>query len=128
MREASIPQIAVITADTSEEFQNLFNSKMQELKHFKPTFAFPSDEKFCAYITYIETEDIPESLSDVFAISGYYYKCKQCPHMVRPKDRRRKYCPCPISPHGQTHMNSPACEIFYEQLRNNAIEPLMEVC
>lgn len=122
MKIISYPQIAVVEAETAVDFQNKFNSIIQELAEREPAYRFIESKPFCAIITYTEKKKIIENVMDEYNESGIKYKCKHCPYLEDPQDRRIKYCVC--SYEGSTHKDKDACLTFYQHLKDGIIQPV----
>lgn len=123
MKTLSFTQIAVINSKTAEEFQEQFNSKMQELSDNNPSYEFNHDMGFCAYITYTKEKEVYDSISDKFREKGLKYKCYQCPHSVLVSDKRVKKLICEKSPAGFARKYDSVCDIFYNELDAGLISP-----
>lgn len=118
-------QIAVVHSDNAADFQNQFNSKIRELADYEPKPIFVEREGLCAIITYTMKERVIENVSDEYHEAGIHYKCKHCPYIERPDDRRIKHCSCGL--YGtRVHTDQEACDLFYSQLKEGLIEPLTE--
>ena len=125
MRNTSITKVAVIRSSDTKEFEDLFNSKMEELALNRPdTKIVDTGKIISAIITYEETHHIVDSVADEFHFEGIRYLCKHCPFLDDPHDRRIKRCTCKYAELGMTHKDHEACEYFYRQLKAGNITPL----
>lgn len=122
MRVNVFPQIAVVESESAVDFQNKFNSTIRQLAEKNPEYRIIEKDSFCAIITYTEKERVIENVKDEYNEAGIHYRCKHCPYLEDPKDKRIKYCECGIK--GATHKDHEACVIFYEQLKEGIIQPL----
>lgn len=122
MKLISYPQIAVVESDSAIDFQNKFNSTIKDLAEQNPDFKFIEGAKFCAIITYTTKEKIIENAMDEYWAAGIRYKCKHCPYLEDPQDKRIKYCTCGIK--GSTHKDANACVTFYEELKEGILQPI----
>lgn len=125
MRVDVFPQIAVVQADSPEEFERLFNEKARALAdRIKDTKVEISGGIFSAVFHYQEKTETFDSIADEFHAEGIRYLCKHCPHLDDPEDKRVKHCKCKYAEFGRTHKEHEACEMFYRQLKQGSIAPI----
>lgn len=126
MKISKLPKIAVIEATSADDFQDRFNSKVEELICFDDlNYQLQlQDSLYRAVITYTETTKDADTVKDEFHFEGIRFLCKHCPYLEDPKDRRVKYCKCKYAELGMTHKEREACEMFYRKLKAGTIEPL----
>ena len=113
MREERIEQFAIVEADTAEELTERLNAKLKELRYMRDVKT-RFDGKI-AYISYIESTNVPEDMDDEFRMNGCKCYCKDCPFLEVGTDARRKWFPCQYANGGETKSDSPACEVFYRE-------------
>ena len=101
-------QLVVIQADTPEEFQEAFNSKLREIEECDPKYEFHHGAGYCAYIIYSDKQEFlgivkPENrcLCD---------SCMKCLEPPRPRVKWRK-CALFGGVHGKQH-----CEHYLEAM------------
>ena len=121
MRHEIFRKIAVVSGDTPQEFEEAYNSKVEELGDSI------TDEKtdvrtLRAIIHYKEVRYYEETVRDEFHNEGLVYLCKQCPH-IQQKDKRIKYVDCKYAEFGHTHLDHECCELFYKELKQGKIAP-----
>ena len=125
MRRDKVTKVAVVRSHDPVEFTNLFNAKMDELAECNPTHQIMDNgDIISAIITFEETYNIVDSVSDEYHFEGIRYLCKHCPYLEDPHDRRVKYCTCKYAELGMTHKDHEACEYFYRQLKAGNVTPL----
>lgn len=123
MEKIKIPKYRIIHEETAEAFEKKLNDAVEELAEFEPAVEFNHRQGFCAYLIYQPKEKIIiETVADEFHLEGISFHCRNCPHLDAPQDRRVKWCKCKYSSTGRTHKDKEACELFYKQLKQNAIE------
>ena len=70
-------RLKVVYSDNPKEFESEFNAAMDALSGCEPTYKIDENKPaFCAYITYTETERIPDRVADEYHARGVYYQCK----------------------------------------------------
>ena len=122
MREKEIRQVKTIQAASPIEFDDLYNDAAKKLG---TSIVDVKDlDAVTARFYYTVTERERETTADDFEIHGICAKCGDCPHLKVSNDARRKYFPCPYSTYGETHIDCPACEVFYKE----AIMKMREAC
>lgn len=124
MRKDQVEQIAVIFAETAEQFQKAFNSTMADLADKNPKYEFNHAQGFCAYITYKETTCVHTEAADEFHAQGISYKCKNCPLHETETDGRKKHIACKFAELGRTHLNKEACDVFWRRLKMGDLQPV----
>ena len=130
MKTTNVQQIKVIYATTAAEFQEAFNKAQQELAGKNPSVQFNMAEGHCAYITYTESKDIPETLEDEFELAGASYHCRNCPKFEWPRvasgevSKVKKRGSCPVATYGIAYRNGRACDFFYRSLVQGEIDPI----
>ena len=124
MQKNQVTQIAVVYAETAEDFQKEFNSTIAALAEKNPKYEFNHQKGFCAYITYTETTCVHTSAADEFHAEGISYKCKNCPLHEIETDGRKKSVACKFDEMGRTHLNREACEVFWRRLKMGELVPV----
>lgn len=126
MKISKLPKIAVIEATSADDFQDRFNSKVEELICFDDlNYQLQlQDSLYRAVITYTETTRDADTVKDEFHFEGIRFLCKHCPYLEDPKDKRVKHCKCKYAELGMTHKDHEACEMFYRKVKAGSIEPL----
>ena len=81
-----------IQTECIDDFNNQLKAFCQS--HCVVKITYHPSIPFLAYIDYVETENIPESLHDRFAMKNEFPKCGDCPLLERPTDARRKKLHC----------------------------------
>lgn len=120
-------RLKVVYSDNPKEFESEFNAAMDALSGCEPTFKIDENKTaFCAYITYTETERIPDRVADEYHAMGVYYLCKNCPLHELTTDGRVKRVKCDCSDLGFTHLEHEACEVFYRRLKFGEIKAIGE--
>lgn len=125
MRSEKVTKVAVVRSRNPDEFEELFNARMDELAEYEPQHSIMDNgDVISAVITYQESYHFADSVADEFHAEGIRYLCKHCPHLDDPKDKRIKWCKCKYADLGITHKNEEACELFYKQLKTGKVQPL----
>lgn len=120
MREGRRKQVKVVYEHDPAEYERKCNEIGTQLAQWNPDIETDNVEEngvhyFVAQYTYTECENVPEDLGDWFSTNGSGCTCKDCPFLEIGKDARRKYFPCAYAEYGETHMDAPACEVFYKE-------------
>lgn len=124
MRRESYQQYAIVAADSAQELTEQLNAKLRELqgKHPKVTF-----EGLIARVSYSETTEIPEELSDEYELQGVKLTCQDCP-LFEPlmkkdgtKDKRAKWGECPIAHYGRANRDSSCCSRLFEMMNSGEV-------
>lgn len=119
-------KICMVRETDAQFFEQAFNETIERLAQFEPepgTIQYDDGAWWCA-ITYTEKERVIESVSDIYAMEGIRYLCKNCPLHEPVTDGRVKYASCKYASLGRSHLEHGACEYFYKQLLQNKIEPV----
>ena len=122
MRRIVTPQIRVVEEEDGRAFQHHLNRAFKELSQ-EEGFHFELRDRakgHCAYITWVEVEEIPETVKEIAHQKGIRYQCKDCPYIKIPKDRRLKWCECPF---GACTKNDEACDWFYKEVAKGSVKP-----
>lgn len=134
MKEKTYQQIRVISNNDPAEFQRLFNEAQTELASKNPKVQFNMTMGHCAYITYTETQKIPETMEDEFSLVGVELRCRNCPKFEWPlrKDgeiyKSKKRGTCPVAMYGFTNRDSHACEYLYKGLASGKLQMIDDDC
>lgn len=123
MRVKSFQRIKVIQTEDPLEFQTQFNKAMEELYDYDPEVEFIHEKAHCAYIRYVESEHIFDSVADEFHAEGIHYLCEQCPYHDEVTDNRRKSVYCKYADTGMTNLQHEACEMFYRHVKQGEVIP-----
>ena len=120
----SYQQFAIVAADSAQSLTDQLNAKLRELKDKNPTVTF---EGLIARIQYMEHEDVPESLSEEYAMKGVRLTCQDCPFFLPmlkadgTEDHRAKWGGCPFTEYKRTSKCSGACDKLFEMLNNGEV-------
>lgn len=127
MKISRLKRIAVVESTDPEEFEELFNSKMEELA-FSDSIEHQiyCTDRYRAVITYEQTVRTFDCVADEFHAEGIRYLCRHCPDLEDPHDKRIKHCICKFAELGATHKDREACDYFYRRLKAGKIEPIEE--
>lgn len=124
MRRESYQQYAIVAADSAQELTEQLNTKLKELKGCNPKVTF---EGLIARISYVESVDVYEDLSDEYEGVGVKLTCQDCP-MFEPLtkmdgtiDLRAKKGCCPFAQFGRTFRESRACSKLFEMLNSGEV-------
>lgn len=113
MKEREHRRVCTISAKTFDEFDSLYNETADRLAKFDPEVR--DIDALSARFYYTETEKISESLADDFSQHHQSCTCADCPFLEIGNDRRRKWFTCPYASHGETRIDSEACDHFYRE-------------
>lgn len=113
MKERERKRAKTITADTFDEFDKLYNSTADELAGYDLVISEISPLAVRFYYTITETTS--ENLADDFMQNNVRCTCSDCPFLQIGTDARRKWFPCAYSKTGETRLDTPACEQFYNE-------------
>lgn len=99
-----------------------FQRAMQKIvdKVSCPKITFPPAAVFVAYVEYTEEILEPETISERYELSGDTHYCGECPHMIRPADKRIRWFRCDVHD-DLTRMDSACCDYFYNELEKGVI-------
>ena len=119
MRYANKTAVKVVAATTPEEFESKLNKALTDIAGCKHELVFNLNAGFCAYITYTETAQIPETIEDEYELAGIHFYCAECPNYVMPFDGRVKYTDCKLGT--KCKAGDHACEWLYRQVKDGRI-------
>lgn len=125
MISRSYQQFAIVAADSAQTLTELLNAKLLELRDKNPTVTF---EGLIARIQYIESESIPESISEEYEAQGVRLTCSDCPYFCPTMkadgsiDQRAKWGGCPLAEHGRTLKDSAVCDKLFQMLNNGEVQ------
>lgn len=130
MKHSAYPQYATVREDTAQLFDLRLNEKVRELSEFNPEVKFFESDPLYARITYIVTEQTPETIAEASAVEGVCFVCGQCPCFVCENkddgtpDKRKKRGGCDWEGHeyGITSRDFPACEHLYELIKEGGVK------
>ena len=111
-------KLQVVENDDGATFAGDFNAVMDELssKGIVPEVSFPDRGKIhCAYISYTEHLEIPETIVEEHEVRGEFHQCRECRMYRPPLDGRKKWERCAYGI--ATGAKSKVCEKFYEGRR-----------
>lgn len=121
-------QFVTVRAEASEIFTEDLNRAVYELRGKNPVVHFSETDPLCAYVSFTERYQSPESLSDEYELQGVKFTCEMCP-MFSPimkrngtPDARLKYGDCPESEFGRTYKDTKACDKLYKLLRDGRVK------
>lgn len=121
-------QFVTVKAEASEVFTEDLNRAIYDLRGKNPVVHFSETDPLCAYVSFTERYQSPESLSDEYELQGVKFTCEMCP-MFSPimkrngtPDERLKYGDCPESEFGRTYKDTKACDKLYQQLRDGRVK------
>lgn len=116
-------QLHCICCSDPEEYQQQFNQAMAILADKNPEVQFSQFREFSCNIVYEEQETIIESAEDEMKARGIHLYCMDCPYLEYSEDKRSTKHICKID--GIRHsMNSSACPVFYEKVKNGEAQPI----
>lgn len=124
MRAQSIQQFAIVQSDSAPAFEEELNARMRDLSNKCPKVKF---DGLTAYISYVETTNVPESISDEYQLQGVCFRCEDCPEFQAilkedgTEDRRLKYGECQYAEMRRTHRDNPACDMLYKLIKDGRI-------
>lgn len=129
MKRSSFTQYAIVKEDTATLFATKLNKVTRELAEYNPEVRFSNSDPLCAYITYIMTEEHPETIVEASAAAGVSFVCGQCPCFVPVRsedgeiDKRYKRGDCTFEGNelGRALKTSPACDHLYEIIREGDV-------
>lgn len=99
-------QIAIVTAETAEKFQEAFNSKLRELEHLDPEIEFNHGLGFCAYIIYSDNNDFSGRVERPVNVTI----CDSCLRRVEAPRPHVKWRKCEL--YGAVTMKDCKCEDY----------------
>ena len=124
MRRDSFQQFAIVAADSAQLLTEQLNAKMYELRRKSPVVQF---DGLTARISWVETADFAEDITDEYKAVGIRLTCQDCPVFTPilkadgTVDKRIKYGDCPYATYGRTDKTSQACEKLYEMINNKEV-------
>lgn len=125
MKCESIQQFAIVQGDSASQFEEQLNARIRELASKSPSVKF---DGLTAYISYTETNRIPENIADQYELEGVCFRCGDCPHYEPilkadgTVDGRITYGECQFAHMGRTYRDSRACELLFTQIKNGGIK------
>lgn len=124
MKRESFQQFAIVSADSAQELTERLNAELYRLRDKRPTVTF---EGMIARISYTETAEVVESLSDEYQSEGIRLTCQDCP-IFKPilkadgtADARVKWGDCPFCEYGRTSRDSAACERLFQMINSGEV-------
>lgn len=121
-------QFVTVRAEASDIFTEDLNRAIYDLRGKNPVVHFSETDPLCAYVSFTERYQSPESLSDEYELQGVKFTCEMCP-MFSPimkrngtPDARLKYGDCPESEFGRTYKDTKACDKLYKLLRDGRVK------
>lgn len=128
MKNERYQQFLTVKAEAPELFTEDLNKAIFNLRDKTPVVHFSETDPLCAYVSYTEYYQEPESLSEEYEMQGVSFTCEMCP-MFSPimkrngtPDARLKYGDCPESEFGRTYKSSRACGKLYQMLRDGRVK------
>lgn len=128
MKQERYQQFRTVKAEAPELFTEDLNKAIYELQGKNPVVHFSETDPLCAYVSFTERYQSPESIGDEYELQGVQFTCGMRP-MFSPiiiRDgtpyARLKYGDCPISEFGRTYKDSKACVKLYQMLRDGRVK------
>jgi hypothetical protein len=124
MKAQSIQQFAIVQSDSAAAFEEELNARLMDLSEKNPKVSF---DGLTAYVSYIKTVRIPETLADAYELNGACFHCEDCPEfqaMLKAdgtEDTRLKYGECQYAEMRRTRKDAKACDKLYELIRDGRI-------
>lgn len=124
MKSQSIPQFAIVQADSAAQFEEQLNARMEELSKFNPQVRF---DGLTAYISYNKTVKVPECLADQYELEDIHFHCEDCPEFQASlnadgtEDKRRKYGECQYAEYKRAYKSSDACDVLFQLIKEGRI-------
>ena len=115
MKVITRQKIKTVCEQNAEAFDAAFNEASQGTPN-TAELKWEESVPFCVHFIWQEEEQQPETVAEEFEAQGISYKCKDCPHLEKDNDRRKKYHGCKYAVYGSVHEDEPACELFYKEL------------
>ena len=132
MKQDRYQQFITVKAEAPEPFTEDLNRAIYELREKSPVVHFSETDPLCAYISYTEHVQTPESIGEEYELQGIKFRCEMCP-MFTPimkrdgtPDGRLRYGDCPRSEFGRTYKDSQACDELYQMLRDGIVKLTIE--
>lgn len=127
MKQERYQQFLTVKAEAPELFTEDLNRAIRDLREKSPVVHFSETDPLCAYVSYTERFQAPETIADEYELQGVKFTCEMCPIfspiMKRDgtPDARLKYGDCPESEFGRTYKDSQACKKLYQMLRDGRV-------
>ena len=124
MKAQSIQQFAIVQSDSAAAFEEELNARLMDLSETNAKVSF---DGLTAYVSYIKTVRIPETLADAYELNGACFHCEDCPEfqaMLKAngtEDTRLKYGECQYAEMRRTRRDAPACDMLYKLIRDGRI-------
>ena len=121
MISKSYQQYAIVQGDTAQTLTERLNAKLIELKDKDPTVTF---EGLIARIRYTESETVPETIAEEYALQGVRLTCEDCPLFVPAlktdgtEDLRAKWGGCHLAEGKAAKRSSQACDKLFQMLND----------
>ena len=125
MINESYPQYAIVDGDNGQMLTDKLNAKLYELRAKNPSVHF---DGLIAQISYTETTERPEDLTEEYALKGVRLTCQDCPHFTPilnadgSEDRRTKIGDCKFAHYGRTYRDTPACEYLFNGINTGEVK------
>lgn len=121
----SLEMYAIVRETAAAQFEEKLRERLFELQDQNPSVEFDSvGNDMVARIKHKETlETEPPKPSEV----GAKFVCADCPHFVRERnkdgsiDNRKKWGGCPFAYMERTTLDSAACDVLYNGIKNGDI-------
>lgn len=126
MRNEHYKQVACVSELDAESFEQKINTILAGI--IDPEIILDKAKPFTAYIIYRVRKDVPETvleLLEMLDVDGGCATCQNCPHLVRSKDKRKKWHKCGLTGE-QVKEDSRACETYYIEKRKQYREIIEE--
>lgn len=124
MRRESFQQFAIVASDSAQILTEKLNAKLYELRHKNPTVTF---DGLIARISYTETTEGCEDLTDEYRLKGVNLSCQDCP-LFQPikkadgtEDKRIKWGDCIHAHMGRTSRDKGACDKLFQMINSGEV-------
>ena len=128
MKTSVYEQFAIVKEDSAALFTAKLNEQIYALREYSPVVTFSDADPLCAYIKYVASVSVPESLSEEYEEQGTRFLCAQCP-FFKPvtkddgsEDKRCKWGGCDHAEFGRTYKTSRACDKLYELIKEGDVK------
>lgn len=128
MKTSVYEQFAIVKEDSAALFTAKLNEQIYALREYSPVVTFSDADPLCAYIKYVASVSVPESLSEEYEEQGTRFICAQCP-FFKPvtkgdgsEDKRCKWGNCEHAEFGRTYKTSRACDKLYELIKEGDVK------
>ena len=124
MKAQSIQQFAIVKADSAAAFEEELNARIRELSGKSPQVKF---DGLTAYISYVDTVRIAETIADAYELKGAHFHCEDCPEFQPimkadgTEDKRIRYGECQYAEFRRTYKDSNACDKLFEMIRSGEV-------